>query len=45
MYAKLPFDDPTVVSSHADRVAGRLKDDEERRALEKWVASLPPKGQ
>jgi hypothetical protein len=39
MYARLPFDDPGVVSSHSDGVLRRLKGDD-RAAMEKWLAGL-----
>ena len=41
MYARLPFDDPNVVSSHSSGVLRRLKDGD-RAAMEKWLASLAP---
>ena len=41
MYARLPFDDPKVVSSHSQGVLRRLKGDD-REALEKWLAGLAP---
>jgi len=41
MYARLPFDDPNVVSSHSSGVLRRLKG-EDRAAMEKWLASLAP---
>lgn len=41
MYPTLPFDQPSVVSSHAAGVRRRLKD-EDLAALEKWLATLPP---
>lgn len=40
MYARMPFDDPATVASHAARMAGRLSGDD-RRALEAWAAGLP----
>ncbi len=40
MYARLPFDDPLVVSSHSEGLAKRLKG-EDREALERWLAALP----
>jgi hypothetical protein len=40
MYERLPFDDPTVVSSHADGVRRRLKG-EDLAALERWLVTLP----
>lgn len=39
MYARLPFDDPQVVSSHSEGVLRRLKG-EDRAAMEKWLAGL-----
>jgi hypothetical protein len=41
MYERLPFDQPGVVSSHADGVRRRLKG-EDLQALENWLATLPP---
>jgi hypothetical protein len=41
MYARLPFDDPNVVSSHSAAVLRRLKGDD-RAAMEKWLAGLAP---
>ena len=39
MYARLPFDDPKVVSANATAMLRRLKGDD-RAALERWVAGL-----
>ncbi len=39
MYARLPFDDPETVASHAGRMATRLSG-EDRRTLEAWAAQL-----
>jgi hypothetical protein len=41
MYARLPFDEPSVVSSHSAGVLRRLQG-ENREAVEKWLATLPP---
>jgi hypothetical protein len=41
MYARLPFDDPQVVSSHSAGILRRLKG-EDHAALEKWLAGLSP---
>jgi hypothetical protein len=41
LYEKLPFDNPGVVAAHAPGMMRRLKG-EDREALEKWIASLPP---
>jgi hypothetical protein len=41
MYARLPFDNPQVVSSHSEGVLRRLKG-EDRAAMEKWLAGLAP---
>lgn len=41
MYARLPFDDAEVVSSHSTGVLRRLKG-ADRAAMEKWLASRPP---
>ena len=41
MYGRLPFDDPKVVSSHSSGILRRLKGDD-RRAVERWLASLGP---
>jgi len=43
MYSRLPFDDPKVLSSHAEGVLRRLKG-ADREAFERWVASLKPPG-
>jgi len=40
MYERLPFDDPSVLSSHAAGVRRRLKGDD-LAAFEKWVATVP----
>lgn len=40
MYAKLPFDQPTVVASHSAGVLRRLQG-ENREAVETWLATLP----
>jgi hypothetical protein len=39
MYARLPFDDREVVSSHGAAILRRLKGDD-RAAMEKWLAGL-----
>jgi hypothetical protein len=39
MYARLPFDDPNVLSSHADGVRRRLKGDD-LAAFERWLTTL-----
>jgi hypothetical protein len=44
MYARLPFDDPKVVSSHSEGVLQRLKG-EDREAMERWLAGLAPAGE
>jgi cytochrome c553 len=41
MYDRLPFDRWEVVASHAGGVRRRLKD-EDLKALEAWLATLPP---
>jgi hypothetical protein len=41
MYARLPFDDPMVVSSHSAGVLRRLKG-EDRAAMQRWIAGLAP---
>ena len=41
MYARMPFDNPQTISSHADGISRRLKG-EDLEALKKWLASLPP---
>jgi hypothetical protein len=40
MYERLPFDDPSVLSSHAAGVRRRLKGDD-LAAFEKWMATVP----
>jgi hypothetical protein len=42
MYARLPFDDPTVIAGHSAGVLRRLKG-EDRETVEKWLATLPAK--
>lgn len=39
MYGRLPFDDPGVVRSRAPSVLRRLKTQDDREALERWLAS------
>ena len=39
MYARLPFDDPKVLSSHSEGVLRRLKGEDKER-FERWIASL-----
>lgn len=41
MYERLPFENPQVVADHRAGVLRRLKG-EDREALEKWLATLPP---
>ena len=41
MYARLPFDDPKVPSSHSAGVLRRLKG-EDKEAFERWLATLKP---
>ncbi len=41
MYAKMPFDRGETIAAHPEGVLKRLKG-EERAAVEKWLASLPP---
>ena len=41
MYAKLPFDEPSIVSGHSAGILRRLQG-ENREAVEKWLATLPP---
>jgi uncharacterized membrane protein len=43
MYARMPFDDPQVVSSHAQGILRRLNGDD-RAAMEKWLAGLATAG-
>jgi len=43
MYTKLPFDDPTVLSSYAGGVRRRLKGDD-LATFERWLATLPSPG-
>lgn len=42
LYAKLPFDDPAVLSSHEPGVKKRLKGDD-LKAFERWLAMAPGK--
>ena len=41
MYARLPFDDPKVLSSHSTGALRRLKGDD-RAAFENWLATVAP---
>ena len=41
MYDRLPFENPRVVADHRAGVLRRLKG-EDREAVEKWLATLPP---
>ena len=41
LYEKLPFDQPSVVESHSAGILRRLQG-ENREAVEKWLATLPP---
>jgi hypothetical protein len=41
MYARLPFDDPNVLSSHSTGALRRLKGDD-RATFEKWLATVAP---
>ena len=41
MYARLPFDDPKVPSSHSAGVLRRLKG-EDKEVFERWLATLKP---
>ena len=41
MYERLPFENPQVVADHRGGVLRRLQG-ENREAVEKWLATLPP---
>ena len=41
MYDRLPFDRAETIASHREGVLKRLKGDD-RAAVEKWLATLPP---
>jgi hypothetical protein len=41
MYGSLPFDKGETIASHREGILKRLKGDD-RAAVEKWLASLPP---
>ncbi len=41
MYARMPFDDPKVVSSHSQGILRRLKGDD-REAMVRWLSGLAP---
>ncbi len=41
LYDRLPFDNPKVVSSHSEKVLGRLKG-EDKEAVTRWLATLKP---
>jgi len=38
MYDRMPFDDPAVVASHSEGVLRRIKDPDQRQALDTWLA-------
>jgi hypothetical protein len=42
MYGRMPFDSPEVVASHRAGILRRIKEPAERKALEDWLATLPP---
>jgi hypothetical protein len=42
MYERMPFDSAAVVAAHRAGILRRLKDPDERGALEGWLATLPP---
>jgi hypothetical protein len=44
MYERLPFDNSDVVAEHASGVQRRLKD-EDRKAFERWLETLPKGGE
>jgi len=44
MYERLPFDDASVVASHREGVARRLKDPEDKAAFESWLKTRPDDG-
>jgi hypothetical protein len=37
MYDRLPFDDPGTVASHSEGILRRLKQPEEKSAVEEWL--------
>lgn len=39
MYARMPFDDPKVLSSHSEGVLRRLKG-EDKEAFQRWITTL-----
>jgi hypothetical protein len=41
MYERLPFDRAETIASHSEGVLRRIKDPEERAAIERWLASQP----
>jgi hypothetical protein len=43
MYERLPFDDGSVVASHAESVVRRLKEPKEKEAVEAWLARRAPR--
>lgn len=42
MYDRLPFDHPEVVASHREGVLRRVKDPDERAAIERWLSRQNP---
>jgi hypothetical protein len=43
MYGSIPFDDPSVVASHAEGILRRIKAPEKREPLERWLRSVVPR--
>jgi hypothetical protein len=39
MYASMPFDDANTVASHSEGILRRLKEPDDRKALEVWLSS------
>jgi hypothetical protein len=42
MYDRLPFDHSEVVASHREGILRRVKEPDERAAIERWLASQNP---
>jgi hypothetical protein len=41
MYERLPFDQPEVVRANRAGILRRVKDEEEKRLLERWLEEDP----
>ncbi len=44
MYTSLPFDDPATVAGHSEGVLRRIKDPDNKKALDAWLSPLLVQG-